>query len=125
MINLDEFLDSYVSVWNEADPDKRLAGVTRLWADDGVHCTQNLYCVGHAPIAERISGANASFVATGIHRFEQLGPIDGHHDTARFHWVMRDNGTNTPAGAGFDFIVFDESGRITTDFQYPAPVPAT
>jgi hypothetical protein len=120
MNDLDVFAATYVAVWNESDPIRRTAGVSRLWTVDGLHATAALHCVGFEQIDARIAAAHQRLVVEGGHRFELLGAIDGHTNTARFRWAMRHVATNSIAGGGFDFVIFDEHGRLIADYQYPA-----
>ncbi len=122
MTNLETFAANYVALWNEPDTSSRSAAITRLWSVNGIHTTASMHCIGYEQIDARVTSAHDRFVATGLHTFELDGPIDGHHNTARFHWLMRDTGTGAVAGGGFDFVVFDDEGRLTADYQYPAQI---
>jgi hypothetical protein len=119
MTDLNAFATAYVAMWNEPNPHTRANAVSRLWAAHGLHATAALHCVGHEQIAARIAAAHTRFVTDGGHRFELLGPIDGHHNTARFSWAMRHAATNAITGGGFDFVIFDEHGHLLADYQYP------
>jgi hypothetical protein len=43
--------------------------------------------------------------------FRLAGPVDGHHDQARFGWELGPEGIEAPI-VGFDVAVTDEVGRI-------------
>jgi hypothetical protein len=52
------------------------------------------------------------------------GPVDGHHNQARFGWEPGPAGSPAPI-VGFDVAVSDDSGRIQTVLGFLDKVPAT
>lgn len=55
--------------------------------------------------------------ATG-HRFVAREPLDCHHATARFTWVMLD-AAGLPAGMGTHLWLLDSDHRIVHDVRFP------
>jgi hypothetical protein len=56
--------------------------------------------------------------------FRLAGPVDGHHDQARFGWELGPAGSPAPI-VGFDVAVSDAAGRIQTVLGFLDKVPAT
>jgi hypothetical protein len=76
---------------------------------------------GREAIADMIGAVQEQFPGFV---FRLSGPVDGHHNQARFGWEL------SPAGArativGFDVAVSDDSGRIRTVLGFLDKVPAT
>ncbi|WP_369134080.1 hypothetical protein [Modestobacter sp. I12A-02662] len=60
--------------------------------------------------------------------FRLAGPVEGHHDVARFTWELVPAGTPADAEApvvGFDVLAADEGGRLHTVVGFLDRVPAT
>jgi hypothetical protein len=55
-------------------------------------------------------------------RFRLAGPVDGHHDQARFTWELGPDGAEAPI-AGFDVAETDEAGRIRSVHGFLDRVP--
>src|SRR5262249_39810994 len=54
MSELAAFIDRYVSVWNETDPDARKRSIVALWAPDGTTCNRQLEACGYEAIEARV-----------------------------------------------------------------------
>jgi hypothetical protein len=46
-MDLNEFADRYVAVWNEQDPEKRRGRVAELWIPEGEHYVESRKVVGY------------------------------------------------------------------------------
>ncbi|KAA9151354.1 nuclear transport factor 2 family protein [Amycolatopsis acidicola] len=91
----------YLDAWNEADPAKRREIVEEVFTADGTY-TDPLGAVrGHEGIDGFIAGAQQQFAGL---RFSLGGPVDGHHDIARFQWHLAPEGAAEPLAIGFDVI---------------------
>jgi hypothetical protein len=123
-IELDAFLDRYMSMWNEPDGIRRRTLVEELWASDAVNATPNLEAIGHDAIEARVTSAFDHYVGTGEHRFESHEPPVAHHGAVRVWWRMV-TGDGTIAAVGQEFLVLDDDGRIVSDHQFPLVPPAT
>ena len=55
--------------------------------------------------------------------FRLLDGVDGHHDLLRFRWELGPHGAEA-AIVGFDTVVTDQDGRITTVLGFLDRVPA-
>jgi hypothetical protein len=115
---LDTFVERYVEVWNDPDPDTRRRTVEALWAPDGTNYAPTLEAVGHDAIAARVGRSFAAFVADGGHRFQLAGPPSAHHGAVKLRWEMVELGTGEVASAGEEFLVLADDGRIRSDHQF-------
>src|SRR6476659_7294631 len=82
-----------------------------------------------APAAADGPEAIASMIGAVQHQFPEFsfrlaGPVDGHHNQARFGWELGPAGSPAPI-VGFDVAVSDDSGRIKTVLGFLDKVPAT
>jgi hypothetical protein len=109
------FLDRYVALWNEPDPEVRRASVEALWTPSGSMVNPVQRYVGHTAVAEGVTRSYDAFVARGF-RFEAEAS-SAHHDAVLFSWLMRD-----PEGEidsrGTNYIRLAGDGRIVVDHQF-------
>jgi hypothetical protein len=54
--------------------------------------------------------------------FSARGPVDAHHNQARFGWGLGPAGAE-PVVEGFDVLVLDDDGRIETALGFLDKVP--
>ena len=78
------------------------------------------YAEGREAIASLIGAVQQQFPDF---KFRLAGPVDGHHDQARFGWELGPAGSPAPI-VGFDVAVSDDSGRIQTVLGFLDKVPA-
>ena len=114
-----DFVDRYVAVWHEPDPDRRRAAVEAIWSPDAIHLTETIEARGTDEITARVGRAYDKFVKDGEYTFRSRGDVHAHHDTITFHWEMVDT-AGTLAGAGLDVFLLDPDGRARQHYQYPA-----
>ncbi|WP_169949977.1 nuclear transport factor 2 family protein [Microbispora sp. H11081] len=116
--------ERYVAAWNERDPEARAKAVAELWTEDGGYTDPLAAVTGHDGIAAVIAGAQEMFPGLV---FTLAGPVDGHHDIARFTWHL---GQESPAESaepvviGFDVVALGEDGRIRSVYGFLDKVPA-
>lgn len=118
MRELNELVNNYVAVWNEADPVLRRKAVSELWVEDGAHLTESLEARGHDAIEARIADAHEQFVLGGSFVFASSNEVVGHHNVVRFDWAMAPAGGGEAAAFGSDFLILDGDGRIRFDYQF-------
>ena len=119
MQNAQTLVTQYLEAFNETDTDRRRELLGALYAPD---CT---YTDPHVDLrgAEQIDG----FIAQTQGRFPGFtftlgGPIDAHHNQARFQWHAGD--ADAPDRyVGFDVIV-TEDGRIRNVYGFADAGPA-
>ncbi|MER7078778.1 Ketosteroid isomerase-related protein [Saccharopolyspora kobensis] len=120
-IDIEQFADRYVAVWNEPDPVARRSAIAALWAADGVQITESAEYRGHDELETRISGAHAEFVRGSGLVFRPTGDVTGHHGALVFttHLVPADGGDSTWTGRVCATLGAD--GRIRSEHQFTVP----
>jgi hypothetical protein len=109
----------YLDAWNEADPVKRRDLIEEVFADGATYTDPLAAVAGLAGIDEFVAGAQQQFAGL---RFRLAGPVDGHHDTARFTWHLGPEGAAEPTAIGFDVVVLqDEKIRQVLGFLDKMP----
>jgi SnoaL-like protein len=120
MTTYDELAQRYIDTWNETDADARRAAVDRLYTEDARYVDPLAAAGGREAITEMIGAVQQQFPGFV---FRLVGPVDGHHNQARFGWELGPAGAEAPI-VGFDVAVSDDSGRIQTVLGFLDKVPA-
>jgi hypothetical protein len=102
-----ELAQRYIEIWNETDAARRRAAIDKLYTEDCTYCDPLAAVTGRAAIDGFIAGVQAQFPGA---QFQLGGPVDAHHDQARFVWHAGAPG-GEPAAIGFDVMVLF-GGRI-------------
>lgn len=120
MSDLTATVDTYLSAWNETDPDRRAGLVEQVWAADGALVDPPAAAEGHAGISELHGVLQAQFPG---HTFRRSSAVDAHHDRFRVGWELV-GPDGTVALAGLDVGQVTEDGRLRgiTGFFGPLPV---
>jgi hypothetical protein len=101
-------VDAYLSMWNEADPDRRAERIAQAWVEGGRYVDPLLEAEGHGALGEMVAAVHAQYPG---HRFRRTSGIDAHHDQVRFGWELRaPDGTLTVAGVDVGELAPD--GRL-------------
>ncbi|WP_049569798.1 nuclear transport factor 2 family protein [Nonomuraea sp. SBT364] len=119
MKNIDELIARYIATWNETDPAARRAAIDELWSADGVYTDPMGVAAGTAAIDATIAAVQEQFPGF---RFTLGGPVDAHHDIARFTWELAQDGAEALV-VGFDVAVFTADGRIDRVHGFLDKVP--
>lgn len=120
MTNFADMAKRYIDTWNETDPSARRAAVDQLYTEDARYIDPTAAADGREAIASMIGAVQDQFPDF---RFRLAGPVDGHHNQARFGWELGPNGSDAPI-VGFDVAVTDDDGRIQTVLGFLDKVPA-
>lgn len=120
-IAYDDLAQRYIDAWNETDATARRAAVDRLYADDARYVDPLAVAEGTGAITSMIGAVQEQFPDFS---FRLAGPVDGHHNQARFGWELGPVGSPAPI-VGFDVAVTDDAGRIRTVLGFLDKVPAT
>lgn len=112
--------ERYIATWNETDPSARRALIEETWSSGGRYVDPLADVTGRDQIDAVIAAAQAQF--TGL-TFRLAGPVDAHHDQARFTWELG------PADAdavviGFDVAQRDAEGRLALVLGFLDKVPS-
>ncbi|MFJ8024711.1 nuclear transport factor 2 family protein [Streptomyces sp. NPDC096311] len=110
----------YFEAWNATDRDALAKAVAAAWSADGSYTDPLAEVRGHDGIAAVIAAAHEQFPGFS---FRPAGPVDGHHDIARFGWELVNEADGTAPVAGFDVITLDGDGRIRSVHGFLDRVP--
>ncbi len=117
---MSDLLDHYLACWNETDPGARRALIARHWTDDPTYVDPMVSVDGRAALDATIAAVQDQFPGFV---FTPIGPVDMHHDIARFGWGLGPAGEE-PLVIGFDVVVTDAEGRIDSVLGFLDRVPA-
>lgn len=120
MSEFDELAQRYINTWNETDPAARRAAVDGLFSEDGRYVDPMAVAEGREAIAATIGAVQDQFPGFV---FRLAGPVDAHHEQARFRWELGPDGQEAPI-VGFDVAVTDGAGRLHTVLGFLDKVPA-
>ncbi|MER5662442.1 nuclear transport factor 2 family protein [Streptomyces mirabilis] len=110
----------YFEAWNATDRDALAKAVAAAWSTDGSYTDPLAEVRGHDKIAAVIAAAHEQFPGFS---FRPAGPVDGHHDIARFGWELVNEADGTAPVAGFDVITLDGEDRIRSVHGFLDRVP--
>lgn len=112
-------IDRYIEVWNETNPAARRALIDEVWAEHGRYTDPLGVAEGRGAIDAMVAAVQGQF--PGL-RFS-AGPVDAHHDIARFTWTLGADGAE-PLVVGFDVAVVTDDGRIAEIHGFLDKLPA-
>lgn len=115
-----ELIERYIATWNEQDPTARRAAIDAIWTEDARYVDPMVVAEGRAAIDATIGAVQEQFAGLG---FRLAGPVDSHHDIARFTWELAPDGGEAIV-VGFDVAVLTEDGRIKAMHGFLDKVPA-
>ncbi|MFG2856380.1 nuclear transport factor 2 family protein [Streptomyces mirabilis] len=110
----------YFEAWNATDRDALAKAVAAAWSTDGSYTDPLAEVHGHEGVAAVIAAAHEQFPGFS---FRPAGPVDGHHDIARFGWELVNAADGTAPVAGFDVITLDGEDRIRSVHGFLDRVP--
>jgi SnoaL-like domain len=112
--------ERYIAAWNETDAEARRRVVEELYTEDARYVDPLVEADGREGIAATIGAVQAQFPGFV---FRLAGPVDGHHEQARFGWELGPADGPAPI-AGFDVAVTDGNGRLRTVLGFLDRVPS-
>lgn len=107
---LNDLVDRYFAMWNEADAKRRRDIIARTWTETATYLDPMLQGEGRNGIDAMVEAVQARFPG---HKFRLRGPIDGHHDRIRFAWDLASD-AGVAVVSGVDFGVVAEGARLQT-----------
>ena len=116
---MQEIIERYIAAWNEAGPSRRRGLVDALWAPDGSYTDPLADVRGREAIDGLIGAVQQQFPGFA---FTLGGPVDTHHDQARFTWHLGPDGAE-PVVIGFDVAVLNGGGQIRSVYGFLDKVP--
>jgi hypothetical protein len=119
MTGYENIAQRYIDSWNETDPAKRRLIIDEVYAPDASFTDPLAEVVGTEAIDQLMANVQGQFGGLEF----SLGPVDGHHDIARFTWLLGAPGAGEPLAVGFDVIVLAD-GKIKHVHGFLDKVPA-
>ncbi|MFJ5882124.1 nuclear transport factor 2 family protein [Kitasatospora cineracea] len=119
-MDLQHLAERYLAAWNETDPAARRKLVEETWSADGRYTDPLVETRGHEQFDAALAAVQAQFAGLVF----RLGPVDAHHDVARFTWELAPEGAAEPLVVGFDVLTAAADGRIATVVGFLDKVPA-
>jgi hypothetical protein len=120
MADFTQLAETYIAAWNETDPSARRALIEEIWPEDGRYVDPLADVTGRDQFAAVIAAAQAQFAGM---TFRLAGPVDAHHDQARFTWELGPDGAD-PVVIGFDVGLRDADGRLALVLGFLDKVPS-
>ena len=119
MSDFTKLAEQYIATWNETDPSARRALIDEIWSSGGQYIDPLAEVTGHDQIDAVIAAAQEQFAGM---KFRLAGPVDAHHDQARFTWELGPDGTDVVVG--FDVAMRDGDGRLALVLGFLDKVPS-
>ncbi|MEU7796936.1 nuclear transport factor 2 family protein [Micromonospora tulbaghiae] len=116
----DELTERYIAIWNKTDPARRHRDINDLWAPEGQYVDPLAVAEGRDAIDATIAAVQSQFPGM---TFRLAGPVDGHHNQARFTWELGPEDAEAMI-VGFDVAITDGNGRLTQVLGFLDRVPA-
>ncbi|HEY4239545.1 MAG TPA: nuclear transport factor 2 family protein [Kofleriaceae bacterium] len=110
MTDLTSIARTYIQSWNQLDAATRRATIDELFADACTYTDPMASVQGRAGVDGFIAAVQQQFAGVS---FALAGPVDAHHDVARFTWHATVPGVADPVAIGFDVMTL-EAGKIRT-----------
>jgi hypothetical protein len=120
MYDFTKLAERYIATWNETGPSARRALIGEVWSADGRYIDPMAEVTGRDQIDAVIAAVQAQF--TGL-TFRLAGPVDAHHQQARFSWELGQDGMDAIV-AGFDVAQWDAEGRLSLVLGFLDKVPS-
>lgn len=123
MPDFTDLAQRYLDIWNETDPSSRRTAIEALWSSDARYTDPMADAQGRDAIDATIAAVQRQFPGFV---FRLAGPVDAHHNQARFGWELRPAEAGPGAEApvvGFDVAVADADGRLSTVLGFLDKVP--
>jgi hypothetical protein len=120
MSDITNIVHRYIDSWNETDADRRRALIADLYTPDASYTDPLIAAKGREAIDQFVAAAQQQFAGLV---FSLEGPIDAHHDQARFTWHLGAPGAAEPVVVGFDVAVM-HNGRLREVYGFIDKAPA-
>jgi hypothetical protein len=114
-----DLIEGYLACWNETDSTARRELIAKTWGDDASYVDPLVDAHGHDAIDAAIGATQAQFPG---HVFILAGPVDTHHDVARFSWGLG-RADDDPLVLGSDVASVGVDGRLARVVGFLDKVP--
>ncbi len=117
---MSDLLDRYLACWNETDADSRRELIAAHWSEQPSYTDPLVEVQGREALGATIAAVQQQFPGFV---FTPAGPVDAHHQQARFSWGLGPADAE-PIIVGFDVVTLDDAGRIDTVVGFLDKVPS-
>ena len=114
-----DLLERYLACWNETDAAARRALLAEHWTADSTYTDPMVDVTGLDALDATIGAVHDQFPGFV---FTPAGPVDAHHEIARFTWGLGPVDAE-PLVVGFDVVTTDADGRISAVLGFLDRVP--
>jgi hypothetical protein len=114
MSDIDQLVSSYLSMWNDTDSAHRRTVIDAIWEPTGQYVDPVNDATGPEQLNAMVTGFQAQFPNVA---FRRTGPIDAHHQLARFTWEFGPEGGD-PIATGTDVLVHTAQGHLTKVYGF-------
>jgi ketosteroid isomerase-like protein len=121
MTDITSTINTYISIWNEAVPERRRALIAEAMTEDISYVDPLMQGAGPDEFDALVAGAQAQFAG---HRFVLAGDPDAHHDRVRFTWHLVAAGGDAPVAIGHDYATVAGDGRLRDVTGFLEAVPS-
>src|SRR4051812_14424839 len=101
-------VDTYLSMWNEADPAARAERIRAAWIETGHYVDPLMEGKGYDGLSAMVDGVQAQFPGA---TFSRTTAVDEHHALVRFGWRLTAADGSVIAD-GLDIGVVAPDGRL-------------
>ena len=108
MTDVTTIVDTYLAMWNEADPKARAGHISKAWVEGGRYLDPALEAEGAEALSAMVEAVHARFPG---HTFIRTSDVDAHHNQVRFGWKLAGS-DGAIAVAGIDIGELAEDGRL-------------
>lgn len=112
--------ETYLAAWNETDPEARAQLLSSSWDSSATYVDPLAAVEGVEAVSEVIGAVHHQYPGLV---FTPVGPVDAHHDIARFQWGLGVP-DQEPAAIGFDVVTTAPDGRIRSVAGFIDKMPA-
>jgi SnoaL-like domain len=116
---MNDVIARYLSCWNETDAAARRKLIEETWAAEASYVDPLAEAHGRDEIDATIAAVQGQFPGFV---FTLAGPVDAHHQHARFTWGLGPEGAE-PLVVGFDVAVTDADSKIVSVLGFLDKVP--
>jgi hypothetical protein len=120
MTDVQGVIERYIDVWNATDAGRRRQLIAEVFTKDAAYTDPLAAVRGQDAIDQFVAAAQAQFAGL---QFSLGGPIDAHHDQARFTWHLGAPSIQEPVVIGFDVAIFND-GRLREVYGFLDKVPS-
>jgi SnoaL-like domain len=122
MTDVNTVIDRYIDMWNETDSSRRRDLIAQAWTDDASYIDPLVVAEGPDAIDATVAAVQTQFPGFA---FRLAGPVDAHHNLARFTWELAPKGADEAVVVGFDVAVLSDDGRLRDVHGFLDKVPTT